>query len=825
MPNAEVAFNASSRIVPWLRHPSTMMALLLALTVFAASYPRAEDAAPLEEPFVTWERTAAEAKDVLEERSASTEALEELRKRLAEQRKAAFEIAESGSIDVRTLQVQLDALGPLPSEGETEPDEVASRRSEINKELATANRPIIASREAYERADLLIAEVDSLIRDQTTSKLLTRSPTPLLPSSWVATISEVSEYSQRIASDLREQFRYPAERARLETMVPSILFLIAIGILLLALAMPLASRRLLRAAEGLSRSWRRWSLLVLRNLCHVLIPGLGAASILLALRMADIAPASTSALAATVPTMAAVLVIAHWLGHSLFIPVDASRQLLGLGDRAGHRGFRLCQALGLLLAAELGLEGIETDFAFSPETVAVLGGLIVLVGSLLLWVLARLILRVRSVEEPAAGLGAEDGSGPNQFPTMLARLMQVSAVLAPVFAAIGLVGLARETLIPMIISIGLIGFAYFTFQVVMAALGIISGRDYAAEDDDSSLLPFAVISLLAMVLIPLLALAWGARTADIAEVWHLLIDGVKFGETRISLEAVIKLIVVFGTGMVLTRWFQKLLRTTVLPRTRLDLGGQTALVTGVGYVGLTLAALIAVSAAGLNLSSLAVVAGALSVGIGFGLQTIVSNFVSGIILLIERPIKEGDWIEVSGYSGVVRKIAVRSTRIETFDQHDVIVPNSDLIAGTVKNMTLSSKTGRLVIPVGIAYGSDLEATRRIMLDAAANNQMVMRQPAPAVMFIGLGESSLDFELRCYLHEVGAGVSARSEILFEIYNELGKAGIEIPFPQRDIHLRDIDRLIEAIAGRALSPKLKGRSQTTTGTEAENAAQAK
>jgi potassium efflux system protein len=304
-----------------------------------------------------------------------------------------------------------------------------------------------------------------------------------------------------------------------------------------------------------------------------------------------------------------------------------------------------------------------------------------------------------------------------------------------------------------------------------------------------------------------------------------LIDGVKFGETRISLEAVIKLIVVFGTGMVLTRWFQKLLRTTVLPRTRLDLGGQTALVTGVGYVGLTLAALIAVSAAGLNLSSLAVVAGALSVGIGFGLQTIVSNFVSGIILLIERPIKEGDWIEVSGYSGVVRKIAVRSTRIETFDQHDVIVPNSDLIAGTVKNMTLSSKTGRLVIPVGIAYGSDLEATRRIMLDAAANNQMVMRQPAPAVMFIGLGESSLDFELRCYLHEVGAGVSARSEILFEIYNELGKAGIEIPFPQRDIHLRDIDRLIEAIAGRALSPKLKGRSQTTTGTEAENAAQAK
>jgi small-conductance mechanosensitive channel len=537
----------------------------------------------------------------------------------------------------------------------------------------------------------------------------------------------------------------------------------------------------------------------------LIIPGVGAASILLAIRLADMAPASAHSLAKATATITGVIVLAHWLGHSLFMPVDANQRLLNLDNRTGGRALRLCQTLGLLLAAEIGFEAIETDFAFSPEASAVLGGLIILVGSLLLWALASLILRARSIEAPASESRDRDGIRQTEFLKLLARLMQISALLAAIFAASGFVELAREALIPMIISIGLVGSAYFMFRVIMAAIGIVTGRDYADRDDDGSLLSIAVIALLSLALIPVLALTWGARTADIVEVWRLLVDGMEFGETRISLEAVIKLIVVFGVGMLLTRWLQKLLRTTVLPRTRIDIGGKTALVTGVGYVGLTLAALTAVSAAGLNLSNLAVVAGALSVGIGFGLQTMVSNFVSGIILLIERPIKEGDWIEVSSYSGIVRKIAVRSTRIETFDQHDVIVPNSELIAGIVKNMTLSSKSGRIMIPVGIGYGSDLEAARRIMMTVAANHRMVMKYPEPQVMFMGLGESSLDFELRCYLHDVGESISARSEMLFDIYVELGKAGIEIPFPQRDMRLRDIDRLVRAIEGRAAAPR--------------------
>jgi potassium-dependent mechanosensitive channel len=203
--------------------------------------------------------------------------------------------------------------------------------------------------------------------------------------------------------------------------------------------------------------------------------------------------------------------------------------------------------------------------------------------------------------------------------------------------------------------------------------------------------------------------------------------------------------------------------------------------------------------AGLNLASLAFIAGALSLGIGFGLQTIVSNFVSGIILLAERPIKEGDWIEVAGYTGLVRKISVRSTRIETFDRHDVIVPNSEIIAGTVKNMTHSSQTGRLVVPVGVAYGSDIEMTRNILLKAVGENEYILPNPEPQVLFMGLGDSSLDFEVRCFLREIFTIPHAQSDLLFAIYRSLGEAGIEIPFPQRDIHLRDIDKLVDAIKG--------------------------
>ncbi|WP_406737099.1 mechanosensitive ion channel family protein [Thioclava sp. GXIMD4215] len=283
--------------------------------------------------------------------------------------------------------------------------------------------------------------------------------------------------------------------------------------------------------------------------------------------------------------------------------------------------------------------------------------------------------------------------------------------------------------------------------------------------------------------------------SDLREIWLRMRQGVAIGDLRLTSGAIATLLGVFALGSVLTRWLQFVLRSSVLPRTRVDAGSATALVTGLGYLGTVISAFTAVSAAGLDLSSLAVVAGALSLGVGFGLQTVVSNFVSGVILLIERPVKEGDWIEVAGISGIVQKISVRSTRIETFDRHDVIVPNTDLVAGTVKNMTLGSHVGRLTVPVSVAYGTDVDLALKLLMEIAESDSRIQRYPQAQALFIAMGESGLELELRCMLWDISEVVVVRSDLLRAIYRRFAEHSIEIPFPQRDIRLRGIEEILE------------------------------
>lgn len=753
------------------------------------------------------------AATALEERSISAKTLDQLRSQLVEVRDANVAIIERGNIRASALEAQLNSLGPPPADGQKEAEEVAARRLELTNALATANAPVRKAAEIHDQAVFYIRQVDRQLRARQLATLFDRYPSPLAPSTWAAGFQEISQFVKRFERDVQNELARPSVSKKLNETVPLAVGLMIFGILFLSVLQQPISRALKRFCDKPATGAKALMLAVIYNASFIVLPTIGAAALISVFRILDIYPNSVRTAVIAVPAMALVIIIANWLGHTIFAPGQGRWRLLDLGDREAKLGLRLCQGLGVFMAVEVAVEAFELDNAFGLSAISVLSAPPIAVAAVLLWSLASIIrsnetVQGKSAESEQSAEEPEEASVKPQesgFLLFLSLLMRTSAILAVCVTLLGYVQLARVAILPVIMTVAQLGFGFLLYHLVLVIVKAALGR--REEDEAPVLVSFGLICVLTLVFAPLIAMTWGARGTDIVEVWYLLTKGVQLGEVHLSLDSFILLVSIFGIGVVVTRWLQNLLKGTVLPQTRMDSGAQNAVVTGTGYVGLTLAALIAVSTAGLNLSSLAVVAGALSVGIGFGLQTIVSNFFSGIILLIERPIKEGDWIEVSGQSGYVRKISVRSTRIETFDRHDVIIPNSDLIAGTVKNMTLTSKSGRLILPVGVAYGSDLEKVKSILFDAARGHNTIARYPTPQVLFMGLGDSSLNFELRCFLKDIGNVMTTKSDLYFTVYNELGKAGVEIPFPQRDLHLKDIDRLAAALERRQGIPDPK------------------
>jgi small-conductance mechanosensitive channel len=209
----------------------------------------------------------------------------------------------------------------------------------------------------------------------------------------------------------------------------------------------------------------------------------------------------------------------------------------------------------------------------------------------------------------------------------------------------------------------------------------------------------------------------------------------------------------------------------------------------VSFLGFSLALIIGVSAMGVDLTNLAIIASALSVGIGFGLQNIINNFVSGIIILFERPFKVGDWVIYNGEEGKIKQINIRSTEIETFKRASIIIPNATLLSSAVTNLTHENNWSRQSLTIKVAYGSDVDKVKDILLEIANSHKLVLKNPAPYIVFKDFGASSLDFDLRCYTDNLWDGWSIPSDLRFEIYKRFNEEGIEIPFQQIVVHNAD------------------------------------
>lgn len=299
-------------------------------------------------------------------------------------------------------------------------------------------------------------------------------------------------------------------------------------------------------------------------------------------------------------------------------------------------------------------------------------------------------------------------------------------------------------------------------------------------------------------------LTWSVFAILLIRIWRIsdtfttalltfLQEGFKVGDITVVPTRIISGLLLFTAIWTLSSWLRNRLEKEWLVGTHLARSARDALVTVTGYIGFTLATVFGLAAAGVNFTSLAVIAGALSVGIGFGMQNIVNNFVSGLILLFEQPIKRGDWIRVGDTEGYVRKISVRSTVIQTFDRADVIVPNSDLIATQVTNLMLQDRLGRIKVAVGVAYGSDTKLVKKLLEEVAINHQLVISDttaPKPQAFFIEFGDSSLNFELRCFIQDVDQIFVVRSDLNFAIDAAFRANNVQIPFPQRDLHVIDL-----------------------------------
>lgn len=271
------------------------------------------------------------------------------------------------------------------------------------------------------------------------------------------------------------------------------------------------------------------------------------------------------------------------------------------------------------------------------------------------------------------------------------------------------------------------------------------------------------------------------------------------GEKSFTLDLFIQLVFYAFIAYIVGRLISRLIQKTLLSRFKIDRGTQEGISSVVGYLIAGIGFLIVLRGAGIDISSLTVLAGVLGIGVGFGFQNVASNFISGITILFEQPLKVGDLVEVNDLLGIVEKISIRSTIIRTLDNIFVIVPNQSFIENNIINWSYRDKKCRVHVPVGVAYGTDTTLVTEALLAAARKHPQVLLQPSPKVWFKEFGDSSLNFELLVWFDDPPAIPQFKSDLNFSIETELNMRGISIPFPQRDLHIKNPQDLIPLFQG--------------------------
>lgn len=790
-----------------------LLVLTLAVLVLPVESPRAQNS---ETPFsvlaADWNGDMDVIEELLKDSDLSPEAGEAVKKTLTKVINEATQARDRAGATVSELNARLDALGP-PPEGENaapEPDPVATERSRLNQSLSDAKSQFSLAELAITRATNLVARVGQEQRTRLAAHLLEQGPLPYLPSTLSPLPDTVGSFVANIALTAVGWWQGLAEEER------SGGFLGAAAFFLIGLAaawwlrrfvlrrfgpypveeQPPYSRRLLAAvADGVARG---------------ILPA-AILGVIILRTQTEGSPFYSDF--GTILGLAAqclmIFVLVTALPHSVFSPEDPNWRLTGLEPEKGQQILNLIRPLALLYCVDefvlrAGDAVPQLSGVLSPEFQSVWTFGLSLAQGLLALALLRPSLWKTNDEIARDNSDAPEEDDEEEaiktarrpFWKALHALLVLVTLVGTLAPALGYTHLGNYLLNNLLGSAILVSILYILRGLFREAIGFVTGsplvRDrLAVRHKTRSRLKFAARFLLDIAIfvlgVSIIAPNWGVSETDLLHGLRVALSGLQIGNVTISLTDILLAVFVFVVALALIRALKRSLAEKILPETEIEESLRHSITAGIGYVGFVVAAALAVAVAGVDLTNIALIAGALSVGIGFGLQNIVNNFVSGLILLIERPIKVGDWVVVGSNEGFVKQINMRATEIETWQKASVIVPNADLLSQALKNWTHKDKIGRVDVPIGVALDSDVDRVCELLLEIAKAHPRCRRYPEPVALVMRIDDSRIEMEIRLFTSDILWVVWIASDIRKEILRRFPKEGIVIPYAQRVVHL--------------------------------------
>ncbi|SHI17609.1 DUF3772 domain-containing protein [Pollutimonas bauzanensis] len=784
-------------------HKALALAALLLLAGFTLACAHAADADTKIEPDKVLDAARAQINavqkklDALPDKALDDTQLAELRTTALDAQAQAETVAAAIGPQLTSVNARLAELG-VPAEGAPEAPDVAVQRKQLTKNSSTLDAQVKLARLIAVEAGQTAEQLLKLRRTQFQAQLGERTSSILAATFWEDLLDESPRDLRRLAP-LREELEAALGAAGLVAYIGALL-----GVALIFTLRALAGRALMRMSTTRIAPGR------LRRSLHALVlvllgtatPGLVAGVLCLGIGLSASLSGSLASLLNQWVGIACFGGFVAGLGKALLAPDRPSWRLPRIDDQLALRLRWFPLALAIVIS--LGWAAQRLSILVNASLVATVAQDCIMALALgIIIVLA--MLRVRRASRPAAD-DAQKAPAPST-PIWLAIVLG-ALWLAVIFSIasllVGYVALGSFIAKQLVWFALVAGSTYLITGLIDDACASLLASAKRHGGDESNARPMSrarsqaivLLSGVARLLVVLFALTlllspFGGGAAEWLRQLDHLHTGIAIGEVQIRPTAVLTAILVLLLGFGVVRQLQHWLADQYLPTTGLDPGMRLSAATLFGYAGYVVAISLALSAVGISLERVAWIASALSVGIGFGLQAVVQNFVSGLILLAERPVKVGDWVALGGVEGDIRRINVRATEIQMGDRSTVIVPNSEFITKVVRNVTHANPLGRVQIKLALPVNTHAEKVHGLMLAALQENGEVLDEPAPDVMLDGIDATGLVFNATGYVGSPRAAYRVRSALLFEILKQLREAGLPLVNPPTMV-LKEQDR---------------------------------